>query len=177
MANGPIEDRRLKSCSTGRARERKLREASRLGHPDRRCGCNQILFSFEDIRTPLKQIGRQSRGNRRRHHLFGEVNASHNLRRFAADEQAEPVFGLNDLSFEIGQVRSSSRPFSLKPIEIQFGNTPLLEAKVRQPDGFLPGLKRLFGNLHFVVQPTKIEIRLGDVADQSEHHSPLILLS
>src|SRR5262249_1985107 len=107
----------------------------------------------------------EPRRNRRRDDLLGEMNPSRDLRRSVSQQDTEPILGLDDLSLQVGQLGGGPCPFRLESIKIELRNHSLLEAKLRQPNGFIPRLEGAFGDLHLVIQPAEIKIRLGYSAD------------
>src|SRR5262245_13933360 len=96
------------------------------------------------------------------------------LFRLSAEQNADPVLCLDDLTLQISQLSSGSSPFRLESIEIELRDSPLFVAKLGQANRFIPGLEGALGDIHLVIQSTEIEIRLGHRTDQAEDDRTLI---
>src|SRR5580704_16201448 len=171
------ENRAAAKCPAAGTGQRYLREERRLGDADFGVRGNQHLLSFTNIGPSLEQCGRQACRYIGRNCLLCKRASTQHALRVLANENADGIFLLANLSLEVRDLSICGVEHLLSLQHIQLCGDAVIHSERSEFDGILLGLHGVAGDLELEIEVQKREIIAGHVADEREHDGALRILS
>src|SRR5258708_27124467 len=156
-----------------RAGQRYLWEERRFGDTDFGVRGDEHVLGLVNIGPSLEPRGRQPRGHFGGKWLPRERASAPDGLRGLANENADGIFLLADLSFEVRDLRIGGVEHLLSLKHIQLRGDAVVHSERRELDGILLGLHGVAGDLELQIKLQEHEVVTRHVADKREHDRAL----